>query len=218
VLIPTPAKPNTEKVVVMGTTPTQYHVAVAPVYDPLLAGAEAELEQLSKGRPVAVVRPENELTWLRELLDDDVKLETAYAQIQAQRKHSAARGTAVPIIQRTQPAVPKLILRPATPGADQLTLATDSVRETLADRSQPTKMRAHLLWAAAKAARDLGAADVVYNAFIALAVETNLINKHRQWTGIDICEHLRRYGAEDVAHVLGWAMRGRNPFAKGSLR
>jgi len=33
-----------------------------------------------------------------------------------------------------------------------------------------------------------------------------------------VAEHVRRYGAQDVAHVIRWALRGWNPFEKGPLQ
>jgi hypothetical protein len=85
-------------------------------------------------------------------------------------------------------------------------------------QTRPTKERIRILWAAAKAARPLGAAAEINAAFLALAVEVNLIDKHGRWTGSDVRETVRRHGAEDVAHVIGWALRGWNPFEKGPLK
>ena len=45
-----------------------------------------------------------------------------------------------------------------------------------------------------------------------LAVEVNLVDQHGRWTGNDVRESVRRHGAEDVAHVLRWAVRGWWPF------
>jgi hypothetical protein len=84
--------------------------------------------------------------------------------------------------------------------------------------TRPTKERIHILWAAAKAARALGVTAEINKAFIALAVEVNLIDKHGRWTGSDVWEGVRRHGAEDVAHVVAWALRGWNPFEKGPLK
>jgi hypothetical protein len=88
----------------------------------------------------------------------------------------------------------------------------------VADKTKTTKQRIHLLWAAAKKSRDLGAYDVVSDAFMALAVETNLIDERGRWTGEDVRKSERRFGAEDVAHVVNWALRGMNPFEKGPLK
>jgi hypothetical protein len=101
---------------------------------------------------------------------------------------------------------------------DLLTRVIESVRPLLADATQPTKTRIRLLWAAAKHARKFGAADMVHNAFTALAVETGLINKRGHWTGTDVRDYVRRHGAEDVAHVVAWALRGWNPFETGPLK
>jgi hypothetical protein len=93
----------------------------------------------------------------------------------------------------------------------------EKTRSMLAE-TLPTKQRIHILWAAAKAARKLGADDVVRDAFMALAIETNLINERGYWTGNDVRDYVRRHGAEDVAHVVTWALRGWNPFEKGPLK
>jgi hypothetical protein len=94
--------------------------------------------------------------------------------------------------------------------------AIEHVRPMLADQSRPIKERTMILWAAAKKARDLGASDVVHDAFMALAREADLIDKHGRWTGKDVGESVRRFGREDVSHALHWAQRGWNPFEKGS--
>jgi hypothetical protein len=101
---------------------------------------------------------------------------------------------------------------------DLLTDAIEHVRPMLADESRPTKQRIRILWAAAKKARDLGASDVVKVAFMALAVETNLIDTNDRWTGADVRESVRRFGAEDVVHAITWALRSWNPFENGPLK
>ncbi len=101
---------------------------------------------------------------------------------------------------------------------DLLTRVIEGVRPLLADATQPTKARIRLLWAAAKNARKFGAADVVSDAFRALAVETGLIDKRGHWTGTDVRDYVRGHGAEDVAHVVSWALRGWNPFETGPLK
>ena len=88
----------------------------------------------------------------------------------------------------------------------------------LADPNKPTKARLRILWSAAKKARDLGSRDVVHDEFMALAIEVNLIDQHGRWTGSDVREYVRRFGAEDVDHVLRWALRGWNPFEEGRLK
>jgi hypothetical protein len=104
------------------------------------------------------------------------------------------------------------------PAVDLLGEAIERVRPLVADKTKTTKQRIHLLWAAAKKSRDLGAYDVVSDAFMALAVETNLIDERGRWTGEDVRKSERRFGAEDVAHVVNWALRGMNPFEKGPLK
>jgi hypothetical protein len=102
--------------------------------------------------------------------------------------------------------------------SDLLGMAIADVRPLVADRSRSTKERIHLLWAATKKARSFGADDVVRDAFMALAIETHLIDRHGYWTGTDVRESVRRHGAEDVAHGISWALRGWNPFEKGPLK
>ena len=89
-----------------------------------------------------------------------------------------------------------------------------------ADRAQSrsTKERTKLLWPAAKTGRDLGSSDVVTDRFIALAIETNLIDARGRCNGEDVGESLRTCGAEDVAHAISWALRGQHPFEKGPLK
>jgi hypothetical protein len=83
--------------------------------------------------------------------------------------------------------------------ADMLAAAIAKVHPHLAS-SLTIKQRIHALWAGAKAARHFDAADVVKEAFTKLAHETGLTHD------------LGRYGKEDLAHVLSWALRGWNPF------
>lgn len=91
----------------------------------------------------------------------------------------------------------------------------ERIRLLLADSSRSTKERLCILWAAAKAARHV---PDVRAAFMALAVESNLIDRGGRWTGDDVRADLRRHGAEDVEHVIAWALRGWNPFEKGPLK
>jgi hypothetical protein len=93
----------------------------------------------------------------------------------------------------------------------------EGIRPMIANGSPPTKERIRVLWAGAKMAREVGAGDMIHRAFIQLAIDTDLIHGRGRWTGADVAEHVRRYGAEDVAHVIGWALRGWNPFEKGPL-
>jgi hypothetical protein len=100
--------------------------------------------------------------------------------------------------------------------SELLTQAIERTRPMLTDDTT-TKQRIRILWVAAKRARDLGAADVVSDAFMTLAIETNLIDRNGYWTGSDVKESRRRFGRQDVAHVIAWAQRGWNPFEKGPL-
>ncbi len=106
--------------------------------------------------------------------------------------------------------------RPCTASADLLTTLMERVRPML--MGGPTKQRIRILWAATKQARNLGAGDVVHDAFVALAIETALIDGRSRWTGTDVRESVRRYGREDVTHVITWALRGWNPFETGPLQ
>ena len=105
-------------------------------------------------------------------------------------------------------------------GNDLLSEAIAYVRPLLAHGS--TKERIRLLWAAAKNAGDLAATDVVHDAFVALAAEVNLINARGYWAGPDramaVAQHVRRHGAEELAHVITWGLRGLNPFETGPLK
>src|SRR5262249_60057557 len=94
----------------------------------------------------------------------------------------------------------------------------EGIRPMIANASRPTKERIRVLWAGAKMAREVGAVVTIHRVFIQLAIDTDLIDGRGQWTGVDVAEHLRRYGAEDVAHVIHWALRGWNPFDKGPLK
>lgn len=99
---------------------------------------------------------------------------------------------------------------------DLLAQAINHTRPMLTAGS--TNERVHTLWAAAKKARDLGAADVIHDAFMQLAIEVDLIDPRGHWTGDDVRESERRHGAEDISHVLRWAQRGWNPFGTGPLK
>jgi hypothetical protein len=102
-------------------------------------------------------------------------------------------------------------------GNDLLSQAIAEVRPLRTDGSRSTKERIWLLWAAAKNARQLAAADVLHDAFLALAAEVNLIDTRGRWTGSDVRKSVRPFGAEDVSHAIAWALRGLNPFETGPL-
>jgi hypothetical protein len=95
---------------------------------------------------------------------------------------------------------------------DSLDSAVAYLRPLLADTTQPTRHRSHLLWATAMRVRDLAGTAATFNALMALAVETDLINQAGGWRGKDVRDTERRHGAEDVAHVIKSALRGFNPF------
>ena len=61
-----------------------------------------------------------------------------------------------------------------------------------------------LFWAMAVAAKNAASSDVLAIEFTALANDTGLTSD------------LGRHGAEDIAHVLTWALRGQCPFAEGT--
>ena len=92
------------------------------------------------------------------------------------------------------------------PATEMLVEAVALTRKRIADRSRTLSERIQTLWAAAYSARALGSSDAVAAAFIALAENTGLI------------ADLGRYGAEDVAHVVRWALRGLDPFDRRAVR
>ena len=94
----------------------------------------------------------------------------------------------------------------------------EGIRPMITNGSRPTKERIRVLWAGAKMAREVGAVDTIHRAIVQLVIDTDLIDGHGRWTGADVAEHVRRHGAEDVAHVIRWALRGWNPFEKGPLQ
>ena len=104
----------------------------------------------------------------------------------------------------------------SSPARDLLQDAFNRARSMLKS-AKSTKERVHILWAAAKSARDLGASDVVHELFTQLAIEVNLIDRSGRWTGSDVRESRRPFGEQDVQHVISWALRGLNPFEKGPL-
>ena len=98
-----------------------------------------------------------------------------------------------------------------------LVQAIEQIRPELADLGFPTKQRIRSLWAFAKQARGLAEDKVVADAFMALALDANLIDRAGRWTRADVAEHRRSHGARDVTHVIAWALRGWNPFERGPL-
>jgi hypothetical protein len=107
---------------------------------------------------------------------------------------------------------------PPRTAVDLLAQAIEQARPLLADQTQPTKQRIRILWATAKKARDLGASDVVADAFMQLAVEVNIINQAGRWVAPNVGESTRAFGREDIKHLITWALRGWNPFEKGPLK
>jgi hypothetical protein len=102
---------------------------------------------------------------------------------------------------------------------DLLTKAIDLARQRIAEIPPPgTKKRIHALWAACKLARVVDDSKRVSDAFMALAVEVNLIDQRGYWTGKDVRKSIRRHGREDAEHTITWALRGWNPFEKGPLK
>ena len=186
----------------------QYHTS-AGGYNPFAVFAEQTLE--SRRAYASSPSPrEQQLNFLRGLMADNVSLERASALIN-ERREQERKADAPP---KAAAKLPPLAL---ASNGDLLTRIIEGVRPALADTTQPTKTRIRLLWAAAKSARELGATDVVTDAFMTLAVETGLIDKRGWWTGKDVRDYVRPHGAEDVAHLISWALRGRNPFETGPL-
>jgi hypothetical protein len=91
------------------------------------------------------------------------------------------------------------VLFPPPPAIELLNHAIAHVRSHL-DRKIPISERVRSLWAAVVAARDLGAAGVIADAFLRLAHDTGL--------GRD----LGRHADEDLRHVIRWGIVDRNPF------
>jgi hypothetical protein len=98
---------------------------------------------------------------------------------------------------------------------DLLSQAIAQILSMLVDQSRSTQQRAIIFWAAAKAARNFGASDVVADAFLRLARESGLIDDRGRWVGADIRDSVRHFGAQDLRHAVDWALQGRNPFASG---
>lgn len=71
---------------------------------------------------------------------------------------------------------------------------------------KPIAERLHALWAAAKAARGLDSPDALSARFKRLAADAGIISA------------IGRHGDGEVHHVVDWAIRGLNPFAKGPLQ
>ncbi len=82
---------------------------------------------------------------------------------------------------------------------DLLAQAANYVRPRL-DRSKPISERLKTLWAAAVAARDLGASDAVEDQFLQLARDAGLSSD------------LGRHADAELRHVIRWAIRDQNPF------
>jgi hypothetical protein len=104
------------------------------------------------------------------------------------------------------------------PPIDVLSQVIENARQKIADDSVPVKARVQLLWAYAKAARDLAASDVLQDEFVRLAIETGLISESGRWLPDNVRASVRPYGREDIEHVIRWALHGLNPFEKGPLQ
>jgi hypothetical protein len=101
---------------------------------------------------------------------------------------------------------------PPSGAASTLDQFIDRVRPGLSDRKLSTKSRVHLLWSATNAARELAAADVLRETVTAVAVDSRLIDRRGFWVPTDVRDKMRRHGAADIAHVIHWALKKRNPF------
>ena len=90
-----------------------------------------------------------------------------------------------------------------------LAQAMEIARKRIRTEAPPaTKKRVHILWAAAKQARDLAASNIIHSAFMALAIEVDLIDRNGRWTGADVLDSVRPFGADDISHTIAWALRG----------
>lgn len=88
---------------------------------------------------------------------------------------------------------------PAPTPSNLLIEAISYVRPHL-DRTLPVVDRLRNLWAAAVAARDLAATDIIEEEFMSLARETGLLRD------------LGRHADADLHHVIRWAVLDQNPF------
>jgi hypothetical protein len=104
------------------------------------------------------------------------------------------------------------------PAVDFLQQVIENARPQVADQTATTKERLQVLWAYAKHSRGLAASDVLHNAFMQLAIEAKLIGPNGWWLPRDVRASIRRYGREDVEHVISWALLGQNPFETGPLQ
>jgi hypothetical protein len=178
------------------------------------AAACRKADAKARAQPVSA-----EIRRARRLLDDSVSLERAYSEIHAAAREAirktgaraknnpddeAAKADALPYPQPADPAPPPPDGQRTVEGP--LGEVLESLRRQIADRSQPIKQRIHRFWAIAKGSRDLAASDVLTREFRRIAYETKLV------------ADLGWHGAEDVRHVLDWALRGMNPFETGPLR
>jgi hypothetical protein len=80
-------------------------------------------------------------------------------------------------------------------------LLTHAIGIALAEmeRTSPVTQRARLFWAAASAARDLAASDVLETEFLQFAANTGLN---------------RELGRDTVEHLVRWGLAGRDPFGR----
>jgi hypothetical protein len=104
------------------------------------------------------------------------------------------------------------------PQNDFLQQVIDNARPQVADQGATTKERVQVLWAYCKHSRDLAAANVLRDAFMALAIEAKLIGADGWWLPTDGRASIRRHGREDIEHVISWALLGQNPFETGPLQ
>jgi hypothetical protein len=88
---------------------------------------------------------------------------------------------------------------------DDLRTALTYLEQNL-DRKLPVVRRIQGFWATAKASRSLGSDEVLVTEFMKLALRSGLVSD------------LGRHGREDAEHVLSWALKGWNPFAKAPLK
>jgi hypothetical protein len=101
---------------------------------------------------------------------------------------------------------------------DLLQQVIEGARPQVADQTAPTKRRVQTLWAYAKHSRDLAASDVLHDAFMQLAIDAKLIGATGWWLPRDVRDSIRRYGREDIDHVIRWALFGQDPFVTGPLQ
>jgi predicted metal-dependent hydrolase len=93
--------------------------------------------------------------------------------------------------------------------------AAASARAAEFNPPSPTKLRLQNLWLATMAVRDKGDRAELEKHFMDLARESGLIAA--SCAHYEAKKQRRRWGEEDVAHVISWGLRGMNPWHPGEF-